>query len=65
MREGEFRIYDKQGKIHWLATKMKFYCYKDREPCYFVSIWDIHKRKQIEQELYLQSERYKMIRRNK
>lgn len=61
MREGEFRIYDKQGKIHWLATKMKFYCYKDREPCYFVSIWDIHKRKQIEQELYLQSERYKML----
>ena len=61
MREGEFRIYDKQGKIHWLATKMKFYCYKDREPCYFVSIWDIHKRKQIEQELCLQSERYKQL----
>lgn len=61
MREGEFRIYDKQGKIHWLATKMKFYCYKDREPCYFVSIWDIHKRKQIEQELCLQSERYKLL----
>lgn len=61
MREGEFRIFDKQGKIHWLATKMKFYCYKDREACYFVSIWDIHKRKQIEQELCLQSERYKML----
>ena len=61
MREGEFRIYDKEGKIHWLATKMKFYCYKDREPCYFVSVWDIHERKQIEQELRLQSERYKLL----
>lgn len=61
MRECQFRVYDKQGKIHWLATKMKFYCYKDRFPCYFVCIWDIHKRKQMEEELFLQTERYKLL----
>lgn len=59
--ECQFRIRAKQGKIHWMAAKMRFCFYQDTKPCYLVSTWDIQEHKKIEEELCLQSERYKLL----
>lgn len=60
-KECEIRIYNKQGKIRWQSIKLKFYCYQNGKPYYLVSSWDIHERKLMEEELCLQSERYKLL----
>lgn len=58
MQECEFRIHDKQGKIHWMGMKMRFCGYQEENPCYLVSGWDIHGRKQAEAEITIQKSKW-------
>lgn len=60
-KECEIRIYDKQKKICYLAVKIRFYYYQNGKPYYLISIWNIHERKLMEEELHLQTERYRLM----
>lgn len=60
-KECEIRVYDRQNKIRWLAVKIRFYYYQNGKPYYLISVWDIHERKLMEEELHLQTERYKLM----
>lgn len=57
-QECEFRIHDKEGKIHWLGIKMRFFGYQEEIPYYLVSGWDIHGRKQAEAEITIQKSKW-------
>ncbi len=59
--ECEVRICGKKGEIRWIAMSIRMFYYQGRTPYYLVSCWDIHMRKKIEEELYLQTERYKLV----
>lgn len=59
--ECEVRICGKKGEIRWLAMSIRMFYYQGRTPYFLVSCWDIHMRKKIEEELYLQTERYKLV----
>ena len=59
--ECEVRICGKKGEIRWLAMSIRMFYYQGRIPYFLVSCWDIHMRKKIEEELYLQTERYKLV----
>lgn len=59
--ECETRICDRKGDTRWAAMSIRMFYYKGRIPYFLVSCWDIHMRKQIEEELYLQTERYKLV----
>lgn len=61
MGQCEIRICGKNSEIHWIALNVRLFYYQDRIPCFLVSSWDIHRRKQMEEELYLQTERYKLV----
>ncbi len=57
----DVRICGKDGDIRWIALSLRMFYYQKRTPYYLVSCWDIHMRKKIEEELYLQTERYKLV----
>lgn len=59
--ECEIRICGKKGEIRWIAMSIRMFYYQGRTPYFLVSCWDIHMRKKIEEELYLQTERYKLV----
>lgn len=59
--ECEIRICDRKGNIQWVALSIRMFYYQGRTPYFLVSCWDIHVRKKIEEELYLQTERYKLV----
>lgn len=57
----EIRICGKKGDIRWIALNIRMFYYQGRTPYFLVSCWDIDMRKKIEEELYLQTERYKLV----
>lgn len=57
----EVRFCDKSGDIRWIALKIRLFYYEGRIPYFLVSSWDIHRRKRMEEELYLQTERHKLM----
>lgn len=57
----EVRFCDKAGKKRWLALKVRLFYYENNIPYFLVAIWDIHSRKRMEEELHLQTERYKLM----
>lgn len=59
--EGELRFCDKEGKMHWLMLSIRLYGYRDAIPYYIAASWDVDERKRMEDEILLQTERYKMI----
>ncbi|MGN0290946.1 MAG: diguanylate cyclase, partial [Lachnospiraceae bacterium] len=59
--EEELRFCDANGKIHWLMLSIRLYGYKDAVPYYLAASWDVDGRKRMEDEIMLQTERYKMI----
>lgn len=61
IEECDVRICGKKGEIRWIAMSIRMFYYQGRIPYFLVSCWDIHMRKKIEEELYLQTERYKLV----
>ncbi len=61
IRQCDIRICGKEGEIRWIAMSLRIFYYQGRTPYFLVSCWDIHMRKKIEAELYLQTERYKLV----
>lgn len=61
IKQCDIRICGKQGEIRWIALSLRMFYYQGRTPYFLVSCWDIHMRKKIEAELYLQTERYKLV----
>lgn len=57
----ELRICGKNGELRWIALNVRLFYYQERTPYFLISSWDIHRRKRVEEELYLQTERYKMV----
>ncbi|MCI9083111.1 MAG: diguanylate cyclase [Lachnospiraceae bacterium] len=57
----DIRICGKNGEIRWIALNIRLFYYQGRTPYFLVSSWDIHRRKRVEEELYLQTERYKLV----
>lgn len=61
IKQCDIRICGKEGEIRWIALSLRMFYYQGRTPYFLVSCWDIHMRKKIEAELYLQTERYKLV----
>lgn len=57
----ELRFCDHDGEIHWLQLCIRFHEYRDGVPYFLAASWDINDRKQMEDELRLQMERYKLL----
>jgi len=57
----DIRICGKDGKLQWIAVNVRLFYHQSTEPYFLISSWDIHKRKRMETELYLQTERYKLV----
>lgn len=57
----EIRICGKEGNVRWIALNIRMFYYQGRTPYFLVSCLDIDMRKKIEEELYLQTERYKLV----
>lgn len=59
--ELELRMITKSGQIHWELIQCRLYYYKDAIPYYILTSWDIDERKQLEDELRLLDEQYRML----
>ncbi|MEG1291842.1 MAG: diguanylate cyclase, partial [Lachnospiraceae bacterium] len=60
-KECEIRIVDKMGRTRWLSIKIRYYYQQHGIPYFLIACWDIHERKLVEEELYLQTERYQLM----
>lgn len=58
--EYEIRMIAKNGEVKWFVTKIKLY-FDSVVPYFLVVNWDINERKNTEQELHLQTERYELV----
>ncbi len=61
VRQCEVRIRGKSGEVRWVEMRIRFFHYEEGGPCFLLSSGDIHERKLMEEKLYLQTERYKMM----
>lgn len=59
--ELELRIITKSGKLRWEMMLCRLYYYRDAVPYYILTSWDIDGRKQLEDELHLMGEQYRML----
>lgn len=57
----EVRIRTKPGEVRWVELRIRFFYFEGEVPYFVISSWDIHDRKCMEEELYLQTERYKLM----
>jgi len=62
--EFEYQVNRMDGIEVWVSMKAKVFRYHDENPVFYSVIWDTTRRKQIENELFFQSERYKAIEEN-
>lgn len=59
--ELELRIITKGGRLRWELMQCRLYYYKDAVPHYILTSWDIDGRKQLEDDLHLMNEQYRML----
>ena len=59
--EYEVRAKKNSGEIIWVSINARYYKHIDEKPMYYAIVMDITARKNIEYELKLQTERYKLI----
>lgn len=57
----EVRARRKDGSIIWISITARYYKHMDERPMYYAIVLDVTERKNIEYELKLQTERYKLI----
>ena len=62
--EYEYRVNRSDSMEVWVSLKAKVFKYHGDNPVFYSVIWDTTKRKEVENELYRQSERYKAIEEN-
>ena len=62
--EFEYRVNRMDGIDVYVSMKAKVFKYRNDNPVFYSVIWDTTERKQMENQLYLQSERYKAIEEN-
>ncbi|MCR4563590.1 MAG: EAL domain-containing protein [Clostridiales bacterium] len=62
--EYEYRVNRNDDINVWVSIKAKVFKYHGDNPVFYSVIWDTTKRKEVENELYRQSERYKAIEEN-
>lgn len=60
-KECECRMLSKDGTYRWYAFCIRYVEDMENEPVYIMAVWDIDDRKQVEEELYVQTERYKLM----
>lgn len=60
-QEFEIRIITKDGKVRWEMFQCRLYYYRDAVPYYILTSWDINERKELEAELRLMDEQYRML----
>lgn len=56
--EYEWRMKCKEGTYHWYVFRIRYI--EAREVC-SMAVWNVHERKMIEEELYIQTERYRVM----
>lgn len=59
--EFELRMQTADGELRWELLQCQLYYYKDAIPYYMIASWDIHERKELEDELKLLEEQYRML----
>lgn len=59
--EYELRIKTSRGVYQWYVCKMSYVEDSTEGRLFIVSIWDIEERKQVEEELFVQMERYRLV----
>lgn len=59
--EFELRLKTADGKMRWELMQCQLYYYKDAVPYYLVATWDINERKELEEELKLLDEQYRLL----
>lgn len=57
----ELRMVAKNGDLRWEYLQCQLYYYKDAVPHYILTTWDINDRKELEDELRLMDEQYRML----
>lgn len=57
----EVRAQKKDGNVIWISVKARYYRHMDEMPMYYAIVMDDTERKNIEYELKLQTERYRLI----
>ena len=62
--EYEYKVNRNDDMEVWVSIKAKVFKYHGDNPVFYSVIWDTTKRKEVENELYRQSERYKAIEEN-
>lgn len=60
-QEFEIRILTKSGQVRWEMFQCRLYYYRDAVPYYILTSWDINERKELEDELRLMDEQYRML----
>lgn len=61
VEELELRMISKSGELHWKSLQCQLYYYRNAVPYYILTVWDINARKQLEDELHLMDEQYRML----
>lgn len=59
--EFEVRLKTAEGQTRWELLQCQLYYYKDAIPYYMIATWDINERKELEDELKLLDEQYRML----
>lgn len=59
--EFELRLKTAEGQTRWELLQCQLYYYKDAIPYYMIATWDINDRKELEDELKLLDEQYRML----
>ena len=59
--EFELRLRTADGQVQWELLQCQLYYYKDAIPYYLIVTWDINERKELEDELKLIDEQYRLL----
>lgn len=61
LEEFEIRIITGEGQVKWVFFQCQLYYFKDAVPYFILASWDINERKELEDELKLLDEQYRML----
>lgn len=59
--EYEVRIRNVEGEYRWYVLRMSQKNSDESNPVFIIVVWDVHERKLMEEELYVQTERYRLM----